>query len=314
MSSSAVALDRHGPWKPWYVWRPTQLAVRLWRACRPIPDGYRSISVAWGCAIVANPATTVGRSLWTTAVHDLVASEMLARLIPPGATVIDAGAHVGYMTVLAAVAAGEAGQVLAFEPHPDLFTVLRRNVDTAAASSGVARITVFNTALGERRADGMLALPPGFDRNDGIARVEPAAAAGAGALPIQIETIDAVLGDNGAAVLKIDVEGSELQVLRGAQCALKSGRIRHVVFEDFGGGGSEAAQLLESFGYRVYSLGWSVRGPRVGAATKERLAKTYEAPSYLATLDAAQVLERCSEPGWLVLRKHLGRSPCPTSH
>ncbi len=51
-------------------------------------------------------------------------SEVLARLIDPGDTVVDAGANVGYMTVLAAAAAGPTGRVVAFEPHPE-WQVLR---------------------------------------------------------------------------------------------------------------------------------------------------------------------------------------------
>lgn len=303
-------IARLGPWKPWYVWRPTQLAVRFWRGCQRTPTGYRPISVAWGSSILANPTTTVGRSLWTTAVHDLAVSETLARLIDAGDLVIDAGAHVGYMTVLAAIAAGDRGRVLAFEPHPDLFELLERNVAQARAAARLAPVILRNAALGERCADATLAVPPGFDTNDGIARIQEDASAGR-SVPIKMETIDAALGRASASVLKIDVEGYELQVLRGAACALGAQRIRHVVFEDFEGSSGEPTRFLQSLGYRVYGIGWSVRGLCLGPASRGHFAKEYEAPSYLATVDERDALERCSAPGWLVLRTHLGRNePC----
>jgi len=301
---------RAGPWKPWYVWRPQQLAVRLWRSCRQTPAGYRPIPVAWGGSIEANPITTVGRSLWTTAVHDLTMSEALTRLAEPGGVVVDAGAHVGYMTVLAAIATGDRGTVLAFEPHPDLFAVLQRNVEAAKAAGAEARIVVKNAALGAIAADAALVMPEGFDTNDGIAQISGTGSAGS--VPVRMDTVDAVVKELQLPridVLKVDVEGHELGVFQGAATALAQHSIRHILYEDFEGRRSAATRFLESFGYRVCSIGWSMRGLNVTTKTGGSLARDYEAPAYLATLNEEDALSRCSTPGWNVLRKGLGR-PC----
>ena len=59
-----------------------------------------------GDGVLADSTKTIGQSIRTTGLYDLAVSEVLARLIDPGDTVVDAGANVGYMTVLAAAAAG----------------------------------------------------------------------------------------------------------------------------------------------------------------------------------------------------------------
>src|SRR5512138_2207904 len=121
-------------WRPWYVYQPAQLLRRAAAALpRSSSPGYVPLATSWGGRIVADPGRAIGRSLLTTRVFDLAVSEAMARLISPGDTVIDAGANVGYMTVLAAMAAGAKGRVLAFEPHSELFAILQANIAAARA-------------------------------------------------------------------------------------------------------------------------------------------------------------------------------------
>jgi FkbM family methyltransferase len=204
------------------------------------------------------------------------------------------------------VAAGPSGRVIAFEPHPDLFAVLQRTVTLSNAANDIAPVIARNAALGDCEGQATLSVPDGFDVNDGVSRVR--SASHGAAIPIRIHTIDQVLDSEPAELLKIDVEGDELLVLRGAAAALKTHRIQHVIFEDFDGNDSQACRLLESFGYQTFAIGWSVRGPRLRPAGEGSLARTYEAPSYLATLDPDGALKRCASSGWHVLRPRLGRT------
>src|SRR5438876_809414 len=107
-------------WKPWFVWRPMQVLRRARLALSSPRPGYQLIPTSWGGFIWTDPTKVIGRSILTTGIYDLAVSEVLARLIKPGDTVIDAGANIGYMTMLASFAAGPNGKVLSFEPHPDL--------------------------------------------------------------------------------------------------------------------------------------------------------------------------------------------------
>jgi FkbM family methyltransferase len=242
----------------------------------------------------------IGRSIFTTGIYDIAVSEMLARLIKPGDTVVDAGANVGYMTLLAGVAAGASGRVLAWEPHPELFSVLQRNVAMLNARGGAASITIRNAALGAEPGLAELILPPYMDANDGVAYIGVPADSGQ-SMTVAVETLDDVVGDAPIAVMKLDVEGAELGVLSGARGALGDGGITHIVFEDHVGADSPVARVLVANGYRLFSLGWSMRGLHLGENPRERLATGYEAQSFVASREPQQVIDACRAMGWMTL-------------
>jgi FkbM family methyltransferase len=286
--------------KPWYVWRPWQLVRRASMAIKPPRAGYAALPVAWGISVIADPAKTIGRSLFTTGIYDLAVSEILARLIKPGDTVVDAGANVGYMTLLAGVAAGSSGRVLSWEPHPELFSVLANNVASLQTRWGAADISIRNTALGPESGHAELILPAHMEANDGVAYIgEPTDSARS--TTVAVETVDDIVGDAAIAVMKLDVEGAELGVLTGARRALGDGRITHIVFEDHVGADSPVARVLEANGYRIFSIGWSVRGLHLGEDPRQRLATAYEAPSFVASIQPHAVIDACRAQGWTTL-------------
>lgn len=295
----------HRLWKPWILYQPALLARRAIRVLRPPPSGYVPIRTSWGVDIIADPTRTIGRSILTTGVYDLSVSEALARLISRGDTVIDAGANVGYATVLASVAAGPKGRVLSFEPHPGLFAILRQNVAAARERLRVAPTELHESALGVEAGTAELHIPGAFGTNDGIARIGPDPIPGGESVPVRVETLDDVLGEGSVEVLKLDVEGFEPQVLRGAARALAERRVRHIVFEEHSIERSAVVRILREAGYRVFSLGWTMRGPVVLPIEAGNLAKPYEPANFIATLDPELVLERCRSRGWSVLRARL---------
>jgi FkbM family methyltransferase len=295
-------------WKPWFVCRPSQLARRTLAAVVPAPRGYVPLQTSWGASIVADPRRTIGRSIRTTGLYDIAVSETLARLISPGDTVVDAGANIGYMSVLAARAAGARGRVISFEPHPDLFRILQQNVALDGQRGAAAPVACHQLALGSTSGAARLQLPADFAANDGTASVIDAGAPAGDSIEIRIDTLDAVLGAQRIAVLKLDVEGYEAEVLRGADRALSEQRIAHIVFEDHAVEGSEVVRLLTGFGYRIMALGWSTFGPVVRPLEQGRLASPYEAASYVATVDATAVADRLASRGWRVLRNMAGAS------
>lgn len=288
-------------WKPWFVHRPSQLFRRALTTISPPLPGYRPLRTSWGVSVRADPTKMIGRSILTTGLYDLTVSEALARLVRPGDTVVDAGANVGYMTLLASAVAGPEGLVLAFEPHPDLFSVLEQNVASARTQFQAARTELHNEALGEEVGRAGLVLPANFDTNDGIARISADAGGVDPTLPVSVTTLDGVLGESSVDVLKLDVEGFELHVLRGATRALESGRIRHIVFEDHEIEESEVVRFLQELGYGVCSLGWSMQGLVVSPVEAGRLAKHYEAPNFVASTDRDEVLRCCRPGGWRAL-------------
>ena len=295
-------------WKPWFVYQPAQLIHRAVAAWWPPPPGYIPLETSWGVRIIADPSRAIGRSILTTGVYDLAVSEALARLISPGDTVVDGGANVGYMTVLASVAAGPGGRVVSFEPHPGLFGVLEQNVAAVRGQFHVARTELHQLALGDHTGTAELQVPPDFGSNDGIARISRTPTLGSQSVMVQVQTLDGALGGGSAAVLKLDVEGFELQVLRGSAQSLCGRRVRHIVFENHAADGTQVVRVLREAGYQVFSLGWSMRGIAVQPIELGNLSTEHEAPNFIATLEPAETLARCRPKGWLVLSGRLLRN------
>lgn len=263
---------------PWYVYRPSQIFRRL--RANPAP-GYHPLRTAWGGSVIADPTKTIGRSILTTGVYDLAVTEAIVRLVEPGSICIDAGANVGYMSALM-LAAG--ARVTAYEPHPELFAVLQQNAPGADCR---------NVALGSSPGRATLTFPSDFSGNDGTARIGN----GAG---IEVEL--AMLGDACADVLKIDVEGYELEVLKGSSL-----NFRHIIFEEHDLNRSTVIPYLLARGFSIYSLGWSLRGPKIAPGIAQ-LVTPYEATSFIATKDAAQLVAKLSPHGWRSLTSQQSKS------
>jgi FkbM family methyltransferase len=290
-------------WKPWFVYRPSQLVKRLLLSVSSQGQGFTPLQTSWGAEVLADPGRTIGRSIVTTGLYDLAVSEALFRLISPGDTVIDAGANIGYMSVLVGVAAGPQGKVISFEPHPELFGILQRNVAEVSQRWKVATFQLHQSALGEESGTAQLELPEDFEKNDGIAKIGSTANSGGRSISVPIATLDELLGNVSVSVMKIDVEGFEPQVLRGAKTLLQERRIQHILFEDHSISNSPVVTILREAGYKLFSLGWSMQGLLVQPIEVGSLATHYEAPNFIATQNSEDLLARCQPKGWLSLGK-----------
>ena len=295
-------------WKPWYVYQPRQILRRVFALGDTPSAEYQLLRTAWGIEMLACPAEHLGRCLWTTGVYDLAVSELMFRLVRPGDVVVDAGANIGYMTLLAAVAAGPRGRVIAFEPNPQLFPILRQNVEATRRRFAMASVELRETALGAHRHRSPLVLPDPSEGNNGLSYIpaEPVSRDRLETVSVEVETLDAVLAGRTVALAKIDVEGYERQLFEGCAGALGSHRIRHVVFEDHQGIDSAAATFLADAGYTLFSIGWSMRRPLLIEARRGQSSNHfYEAPSYLATIDPAGAVNACHPSGWRALRRQI---------
>jgi FkbM family methyltransferase len=129
----------------------------------------------------------------------------LPSLLRPGDTFVDCGANLGLWTLSAAPLVGNRGRVIAFEPNPETFRRLREHARPYAE-----RIQVHHAAVSDQR--GVVRFDLGSFHN--LSRVAPM-----GSVEVPATTLDEALGHPPAGV-KIDVEGHELAVLRGAAKAL----------------------------------------------------------------------------------------------
>lgn len=306
MSGKRGSLWRQLSWslcKPEYVCRPGQAFRRVRRALAPRHRAH-VVNLPWGLALGLAPRDMIARSILRNDVFDLVLSESVWRLLDPDELALDIGANIGYVTSIMAARVGPPGAVMSFEPHPVLAEELRGNVERWGGSEHTAPVTVRSTALSDHSGSGELMLPSDWERNRGRASVRtPGSAAPdtASRCTITLERLDDVLGsDVRVGVAKLDVEGHELSVLRGAESLLRRGAVRDIVFEDFGEYPTPPMRLLEAHGYTIFSLAKEFRGPRLG--TPDRRGVFWRnPPNYLATRDSTRASARMSARGWAVL-------------
>ncbi|HXW05574.1 MAG TPA: FkbM family methyltransferase [Vicinamibacterales bacterium] len=145
---------------------------------------------------------------------------LLRSLIEPGMTIADVGANTGFYTLHMAASVGRAGRILAFEPDPYSHQLLERRVRQRKLSN----IRVYRLALGEQPGRATLYCSA-FNRADNRlsqSHDEPHVEA----CDVEVRTLDDVLSELGVPAvdaMKIDVQGNEAHVLRGAERTLRGG-------------------------------------------------------------------------------------------
>jgi len=132
-------------------------------------------------------------------------------VVKPGMTALDVGANVGSYTLLLAQWVGRDGRVFAFEPSGAPFDGLRRHIEINGAS---AIATPIASAVGATTGT----LPFIVASTPGESRLAPAHGS-APTTAVPVTTIDDFCAQHGLTpdFIKVDVEGSELDVLRGAR-------------------------------------------------------------------------------------------------
>lgn len=292
--------------KPYYVFRPGQLARRARRALGGRRAGlpqFAEVRLPWGSWIRVRPDDEVGSSILRIGLFDLCVSEAIWRLLDPGETAVDVGANIGHMTSAMAVRVGPAGSVVAFEPHPEIFRELSANAGRWRADRRWAEIRLHELALSDRSGSARLSTPADFAANRGTAALLEAGdtAAAAGHVDeVRLARLDEEL-DADVGVMKIDVEGHELEVLAGAADLLRAGRVRDIVFEEWEPLPTRVTSFLQDEGYTLFSLDQALLGPVVGPAGTRSASRAHQAPSYVATREPARALARLRKRGWAVL-------------
>lgn len=290
--------------KPYYLFRPRQMLRRAWPSARQRsgPE-FDQIVLPWELPLKYRAQDEMGRCISRRGIFDLVVCEALWRLSDPGELALDVGANIGHMTSALAARLGPTGTVVPFEPHPILFRELSENVARWAQFPATARVEPRELALGASSGKGQLTTTARFDSNMGLASMASRTEGGDAITTneVTLARLDEVLPDVEIGVMKLDVEGYELQVLEGASKLLEQSRVRDIVFEELDPPPTPVMELLESFNFRIFSLDQRLWGPALGAPTAAAAARSLDDPSYLATVDPARALDRLRTRGWATL-------------
>jgi FkbM family methyltransferase len=170
----------------------------------------------------------------------------VSQTLGPGDVFVDVGANLGVYTLAAAQSVGSGGLVLAFEPSDQVYSYLRRSIGLNRCANVVSTKLALSDTKGEARlyrsrigSDSLESPGPDYD-------------------VVPTDTLDHVIDSYAPErirCIKIDVEGAELSVLRGAEGTLRRYHpdvILEVNPDTQRFGSDEIAAALESFGYRFY--------------------------------------------------------------
>jgi FkbM family methyltransferase len=240
------------------------LSVAWRKGVAPVPPSPAIASVPTGSTLVCDLTDHTQRKMWL-GIHEPEETAAVRRVVRRGDTVVDVGAHIGWYTVLLADLVGPAGAVIALEPFPQSFGALEQNV----ARNGSAHVTALRVAASDRSCTTTLGRQPDSDSGSvtiGHRGVEDLA-------DVETRPLDEVLRETGeVALLKVDVEGHEAQVLAGADEVLA--RTQHVLIElneraltASGSSGSAIRALLRDAGFASQRL---LGGPRYATIRRHR--------------------------------------------
>jgi FkbM family methyltransferase len=171
--------------------------------------------------------------------------DALKRFIRPGMNVIEVGANMGTHSVDMARACAP-GIFYAFEPQPRLFQILAGNL----ALNNVANALVYPDGCGE--AEGEAFVPwVNYEENGNFGGISLAQAGGDKGLRVRIRTVDS-LGLAQCGLIKIDVEGFEPAVIRGAADTIRRCRPTLYVENDRAAQQQAVIDLIAGFDYRLF--------------------------------------------------------------
>jgi FkbM family methyltransferase len=173
---------------------------------------------------------------------------LLKDFVSQGQTVIDVGANMGFMAVILSRLVGEKGRVICFEPSRRIFKKLRETIEL----NNIQNAELFNYGCGERRTEGELFKVSESSGNSSLVRPSGSKDSDSGER-VELLGLDEALLSSGTRVdfMKIDVEGYESTVLRGAAQILS--RFKPVIYielcAEYSQSSSEAIEILKSNGY-----------------------------------------------------------------
>lgn len=148
---------------------------------------------------------------------------MLSEKLRPNDIIYDVGSHAGYHSIFLSSQLGKEGVVFAFEPNPNCFKYLKENISL----NPKLRINAFQIGITDEIGNAILSFGEAYERSARLGADE-----NWDVTEIETYSIDEFAERHvNPTILKIDVEGAEDLVIKGAQNLLKTGDIRLILLE-----------------------------------------------------------------------------------
>lgn len=224
---------------------------------------------------------------------------LISAITRPGDRFVDVGANIGLITLLAAHLVGPKGRVYSFEASAQVFERLKEH---ASLNGLTDRIELHNVALGAETREGVLSSDTNHAGSGTLTQT------GVNGAPVAIKRGDELLPPFGGAgapvIVKIDVEGYDLQALRGLISTLAGAdaaiiiEVTRPLLARIGDTPEEIYALLHEHGFRGYS--YTARIGRFGTTlslTPTRAARDDDQYDALFLRHGSTIEERLASQG-----------------
>lgn len=254
----------------------------------PTPQKKQEIQTSYHCKMYINAVEnkSLEHKLYCTGTYEMGTLQIIEKILKPGDSVVDAGANIGVITLLAAKCVGADGHVISIEPHPQTAQRLRENI----ALNLFENTTVIESALGEKNDTGILYLDDQWQDSGGaslINNIERTCTQ----TQITIQALDSIQIPTPITLIKMDVEGYELEALKGGASRL-SQKESPVLIIEAGDNPEEILTYLKSLNtYQAF-----------------RLEKGKQVPSKLIPVKDAKAVEG-SDNMFCLLPCHIAKYP-----
>jgi FkbM family methyltransferase len=212
-----------------------------------------------GLSFRADLRQPIAKTLFFYGHYEQNVTSVLLRYLGEGQTAIDAGAHLGYWTLLMAAATGPAGAVYSFEPNPQTLAELEANVRL----NDFSHVQTFSHALGAERGTHEFYFGS-VERSDVASLIRTPAAAKSRTIVVDSVRLDDFCRERGIRrvdLLKMDIEGGEGYAIEGMREGIAEGLYRCVLLElhpqalvQLSIGPSDILDVFQSAGYRCYRI------------------------------------------------------------
>jgi len=226
-----------------------------------------------------NRSETVSNFIRSFGVWQRPITTFLINYLEEGDVFVDVGANIGYFSVYAGLCVGDSGRVHAIEPDPDNAALLAANLEL----NGLANAQVHRTAVAD--FTGEATLYRGKSNAGAHSLVQKGGLAPGAEVPVT--TLDRLLAEEPKVkLMKIDVQGAEISVLRGMKEMLSDPGRRPAIIMEFSPGELRRNDALEEFfdfvAHNRYSLRAfianersRIKPPQIRRATLRQIAEDF---------------------------------------
>jgi len=218
-------------------------------------DVSRRVRLRTGEWCIVDPFDFIGGEIAAHGYYEQETIEFFAGTLDPGMVVLDVGAHVGQYALIASTIVGAEGHVYAFEPEPRNHGRLRQNVRLNRRSN----VTCLNAAVSDRATRLEFNVSRGNSGGHSLGKTKYS---GGRTITVEATTADAFVEAHALSrvdLLKADVEGAELLVVRGAADTIARWRPLMVLecsihSRAFGYEADDLVRCVRSLGYEILLL------------------------------------------------------------